>query len=271
MDFFKKIGQVCRLHYEKIILTVALLALGGTVFYLYGAQQAEQKNIDEYLKSVQNKPEKRIKVPDLAPLQATLKASENPASLVFSGPHNLLNPVKWQKKPDGGLIKVVSGEEVGGGAMVALKFTPILLTLSYDKVAGSGYYFFVENQGATNAFFRRKEQRFATLNSQNKIPGSPAAFVLREVKGPPEDPAELVIELTDTLERVSIGKDKPYTRIEGYGVDLKYPPENLTFLAQRVGSTLRFAGDTYTIVAVTKDEVVLSGSNDKRYQVRLAK
>jgi hypothetical protein len=184
----------------------------------------------------------------------------------------LLNPVKWQRKPDGGLIKVVSGKEVGADAMVATRFFPITLTISYDRVAGTGYFFSVENQAATNALLRTKQQRFATLNSQSKIPGSSVAFVLREVKPTPEDPTELVIEFTDTLERASITKDKPFTRIEGYAVDLKYPLENLTFLAQRVGSLpLRFAGDLYTIVAVTKDEAVLSGSNDKRYQVHLAK
>src|ERR1051325_8389630 len=138
MDFLKSIGQVCRLHYEKIILTITLLALGGTVFYLYGAKQAEQRNIEDYLKSVQNKPAKPLKVSDLAPYQATLQTAENPPALVFSGPHNLLNPVKWQRKPDGGLIKVVSGKEVGADAMVATRFIPITLTISYDRVAGTG-------------------------------------------------------------------------------------------------------------------------------------
>ncbi|HEY2953189.1 MAG TPA: hypothetical protein VGK40_11425 [Verrucomicrobiae bacterium] len=271
MDLLKKIGQVCRLHYEKIILTIALLALAGTVLYLYGAKGEEQRNIEKFLQGNERVSVKSVKVTDMAPYQTVLKGAESPSTLVFSGPHNLLNPVKWQRKPDGGLVKVVSGKEVGADAMIATRFIPITLTLNYDKVAGTGYYISVTNEAATNAFFRRKEQRFATLNSQNKIPGSQAVFILREVKGPVEDPAELVVELSDSGERVSLGKDKPYTRIEGYAVDLKYPLENLTFLAQRVGSTLRFAGDVYTVVAVTKEEVVLSGSNDKRYQVRLAK
>lgn len=269
MDFLKKIGQFCRLHHEKILLTVALLALGSTVFYLYVAKGAEEKKIQDFLLGYERMSVKSVKVTDLAPYLTTLKAAENPVPLVFSGLHNLLNPVKWQRKPDGGLVKVVSGREVGADVMIATKFTEITLTLNFDKVAGTGYYISVTNQAATNAVYRRKEQRFATLNSQSKIPGSQAVFILREVKGPAEDPTELVVELSDSQERVSLVKDKPYSRIEAYAVDLKYPLENLAFLAQRIGSTLRLAGDLYTVVAVTKDEAVLSGSNDKRYQVRL--
>jgi hypothetical protein len=269
MDFLKKIGESCRQHYERVLLTVALLALGGTVFYLYRAKEAEQQKIQSIPFNYDTRKVAVVKVADAALYQSALKATENPTALVYSGPHNLLNPVKWQRKADGGLVKVASGKEVGADAMIATKFTEIPLTLNFDKVAGTGYYISVTNQAAANALYRRKEQRFATLNSQNKIPGSTAVFIVREVQGPAEDPTNLVVEISDTGARVSLGKDKPYVRIEGYAVDMKYPLENLTFTAQRVGSTLRFAGDVYTVVAVTKDEAILSGSNDKRYQVKL--
>src|SRR5262245_52444906 len=136
MEFLKKIGQICRQHYEKIILTVALLALGGTVFYLYGAKEDEQKKIQDFLLGYERMSGKPGKVTDMAPYQNALKTAESPAALVYSGPHNLFNPVKWQRKPDGGLVKVVSGKEVGADAMTAVKFSEIKLILTLDKVAG---------------------------------------------------------------------------------------------------------------------------------------
>jgi hypothetical protein len=48
--------------------------------------------------------------------------------------------------------------------------------------------------------------------------------------------------------------------------DLKYPPENKTFPGLRVNSVISFGGDSYTIVDIKADEVVLSAqSNQKRY------
>ncbi len=270
MELFKKIGAACRLHYEKILLTVALLALGGTVFYLYGAKEREQENIRSIPVNYDQRQVAPVKGVALAPYQAALQAAENPPAIVFAGTHNLFNPVKWQRKSDGSFVKIVSGREVGADAMIALRFTPINLTLNLDKSSASGYYISVANEAATNQIYRGKVQRFATLNNPNKIPGSAATFKVVEVKGPVEDPAELAVELSDSGERVTVAKDKPYIRVEGHAVDLKYPLEDRTFLAQRVGAVMRFAGDTYTVVAVSKDEAVLSGSNDKRYQVRLA-
>jgi len=35
MESLRKIGQVCREHYEKLILSFTLLIFAGAVFYLY--------------------------------------------------------------------------------------------------------------------------------------------------------------------------------------------------------------------------------------------
>jgi hypothetical protein len=109
---------------------------------------------------------------------------------------------------------------------------------------------------------RKKKQRFATQNTKNEF------FTLKEVQGPPEDPTELVLELADG-KKVSIGKDKPYTQVEGYEADLKYTIDSKAYNNLRVNSPIRFLGEDYIVVAITQNEVVVSArSNDKKYTVR---
>jgi hypothetical protein len=89
---------------------------------------------------------------------------------------------------------------------------------------------------------------------------------LRQVNGPPDNPTGLVLELTDGGDAVVISRDKPFQRVDGYAVDLKYDLEKKTWSNQRVGSEqLRFGNENYIIVAITKTEVVvLAKSNQKK-------
>jgi tripartite-type tricarboxylate transporter receptor subunit TctC len=94
-------------------------------------------------------------------------------------------------------------------------------------------------------------------------------FVLREVKGPPTEPTELVLELNDTSEVIAVSKDKPFRRVDAYMADMKYDPEKITWTQKRVGAPLRFAGEDYNIVAITQNEVVLSAkSNNKKWPIK---
>src|SRR6185436_16401098 len=89
-------------------------------------------------------------------------------------------------------------------------------------------------------------------------------FILREVKGAAEDPAELVLELKESGERVTISKEKPFMRPEAYQADLRYPLENKTFLKQRVGAQLTFGGEDYKIVTINQNEIIFLLPNDKK-------
>ena len=97
----------------------------------------------------------------------------------------------------------------------------------------------------------------------------PAGGVCKAGQRPPDAPTELVLELTEGGDIVSIAKDKPFKRVDGYTVDLKYPLENRPpWLNQRVGGALKFGGEDYIIVAITKTEVVvLAKSNQKKTPV----
>ena len=265
MDFFKKIADACRLHYEKMLLILVLLGLAGAVLYLNKTKADEEQMLKDYEKEVGKRSTAQVKPVDLSANNSALKLMTNPPPLKFSLPHHLFNPVKWQQRPppDNTLIKLVTGEEVGWAKMTVTKITPLNFIINLEKVVSPGqYYLGITREAAERPVDRKKKQRFATLNAKNEF------FTLKEIVGPTEDPTELVLELPDDATKVSVSKDKPYTRVEGYEADLKYTIDGKTFNNLRVKSTLRFQGEDYIVVAITPTEVVVSArSNDKKYTV----
>jgi hypothetical protein len=171
--------------------------------------------------------------------------------------------------PDGNLIKIEKGTEVGPGAMRIVKVTPLNFAISFVRMAGSSsFQFSILQEGATtNIYFRQQTKRdvYVSTNQQD----STKTFWLREVKGT-ADALQFTLELADG-DRVEIAADKPFSRVEGYKVDLQYPPEpRLSGLTgRRVGDTLRLGDEDYIIVAITPNEVVFSArSNNKKTTIR---
>jgi hypothetical protein len=266
MDQLKKIIQVCKLHYEKIILSVVLLVLALAVFILWSAKNAESEKNQKVVVEVGRRKVTGVAPVDISAFSKVLESAMNPPTLNFGLPHNLFNPVKWQRQPNGDLLKIQTGKEVGPDRMTATKITPLKLIIALDRVASAGsYYFGVTREAAQKPVERRKRQYFAKLNDPTP------AFILKEIKGDLENPTELDLELVENGEKVVVTKDKPYERIDGYEADLLYSIENKPFPNVRVGSSITFAGETYNIVAINPNEVVLSARlNDKKHTVRLA-
>jgi hypothetical protein len=259
MDLLKK-------HYEKIILGGVLLVLTVGAAFLpiqIGGERDDLKAKEEAIVTLPTKPLEPLNFATQQVAVVQLKAA---AGLDLSSTHKVLNPVQWQKTADGRLVKIQTGEETGPKALVVLKSTPLYLNITLDGVnlseATPRYTINVEREAAVDRAKRIKKPYFATLNNKND------AFVLREVKGAPENP-ELVLELAEGGEMISISKEKPFKRVDGYVVDLKYSLENRPpWLGQRVGADLSFGGENYKIVAITKTEVVvLAKSNQKKTPV----
>jgi hypothetical protein len=79
-----------------------------------------------------------------------------------------------------------------------------------------------------------------------------------------------VLELEENQERVEVAKGKPYKRVDDYVAHLKYDLERKDWPKVRKGDKLGFAGDTYKVVDIKADEVVLSAdSSGKRTTVKL--
>lgn len=255
MDFLKK-------HYEKIILggVLAILAVGAALLPAMISGERDDLNEKEKMIVVPPKPLEPLNFSTQQLRLVELKAA---GFLDLASTNKVFNPLLWQQAPDGRRIKVNTGEETGAKALVVTKATPLYLNISLDGVntseATPRYTINVEREAALDRNKRAKKAYFATLNNKND------AFVLREAGGPPDNPV-LKLELTDGGEIIEISKEKPFKRVDGYMVDLKYTLENRPpWVGQRINSTLTFGGETYNIVAITKTEVVvLAKSNQKK-------
>jgi hypothetical protein len=263
MEFLKK-------NYEKLLLGLVLLGLAVAVGFLPFLISSQRRALEELQSSVRPANVKPLTNIDLTIAEAALKRVSTPGLIDFGPPNRLFNPMPWQKAADGRPIPVA---KVGPTALVVTNVTPLYLRLTLDSIntdpSGNATYIIGVEQPGPTGNSKKRVQASCTLNPPTK--NAAKVFSMLEVKGKPEDPSEIVVELVDSKERVSISKAKPFERIEGYMADLRYEPERKKWDFCRVNSTTRpaFNGEEYNIVAITKDEVVLSAkSNGKKWTVK---
>ena len=260
MDFIKK-------NWEKVLLGVVLIGLAVAVAFLPLKIKSEKDGIEATRSDILNPKVKALDPVDLTGSEALLKRSAAPLGLDFATGHRLFNPVLWQKTADGGKIKVQSGKEIGPDALTILKTAPLFTVVSLDNVvtneSGARYAVGLERQAADKPTDRRKRQYFISTDSKAD------AFKLVSVKGPAENPTELILELADSGEKVPVSKAIPYKRTDGYLVELKYPPENRTWPPRRKDDKLTFGGTDYNIVAISETEVVVSAGSGKKTTIRM--
>jgi hypothetical protein len=259
MDFLKK-------HYEKVILGLVLLGLAVAIAFLPIKIASERQKLEDLRTSLTHPKVKPLTNLDLTLQEAALKRVGVPALVDFSSTNKLFNPVPWQKAADGHLIKLEE-RNIGPKAVQIVKITPLYSILTFDSVmtaadGSSKYVVGVQKEASSVVSQRNKKQSYCKPGDKTDT------FTLAEVKGKPDDPSQLDLVLNDTGDRVSISKDKPFRRVDGYMADLKYVPENKTWAARRNGAPLSFNNEEYNIVAITQNEVVLSAkSNQKKWTV----
>lgn len=261
MEFLKK-------HYEKIILGVVLLGLAVAVAVLPFFISSERDKLAEMKSTVLHPKVKPLTNLDLTVSENAMKRLATPAVVDFGPPNRLFNPMPWQKAADGHLI---ARESVGPNRIVVTNITPLYLILTLDSVTpsdtGPKYVIGIEKQAAVSASHRNKRQSLCSTNPPTKND----TFTMLEVKGKPDDPTQIVVELNDSGEKAVITKEQPYRRVDGYTADLHYDPEKKVWTHQRVGGHLAFNGEEYNIVAVTQNEVVLSAKvNGKKWPIKAA-
>ncbi|MGO8838629.1 MAG: hypothetical protein ACLQAH_06460 [Limisphaerales bacterium] len=262
MDFIKK-------HYEKILLSVVLLGLVGALVFLPFLIASDQQKVRDMTGVVLNPKVQPLPPLDLTQQTNAMERVRSPYVLDFSTTNRLFNPLQWQRTSQGTMIPVKSGT-IGPEAVVVTKITPLYLILTLDSIETNSlatnelaarYVISAERQAAAQPGQRVRRQHYASVGDKVDT------FILREVKGTLDDPSQLqlVLQLTDTGERVTLSKDKPFRRVDGYLADLKYDPEGKKWQGQRVDSVLKLAGDDYNIVAIDQGVVVLSArSNQKK-------
>ena len=261
MDFLKK-------HYEKVLLGVVLLGLAVAVAFLPFKIASEKQKLEDMRNQLIHTKVKPLTNLDLALPDTILKRVAAPAMIDLSAPNRLFNPMPWQKAADGHLIKA-DATNIGPNAVTITKMVPLYLKLTLDSVTvletGPRYVIGIQKEAALNPRDRDKTQKYCSVNTKNDT------FTLREVKAAPDNPTNVsvVLELSDTAQRVTLATNQPFHRIDGYTVDLKYAPEGKTWTNRRIGSTLSFNGEDYNIVRITENEVVFSAkSNQKKWTIK---
>lgn len=242
MEFLKK-------HYEKILLSVVLLCLAGTAAWFPIKIGKEKDEAQKYIISLP--PPKELKPMDITTNQAGLQRLQNPPVVVLSGGHNLFNPVTWKQKSDLTLLKII---REGVDALMVTKIQALYFELAYEKPSAAGYWIAVRHLSA-----KSPTRIYAKLNVKQDL------FTIRKINGETNDPTDLVLELPDAGGMVTITKEKPYRKVEAYSADLRYEPDNLTFLNKRVNEVITFGGESYKIIAINENDVrVEAVSTNKR-------
>jgi len=259
--------ELLKKHYEKIILSVVLLGLAVAAALLPIMVSQERSALEELERSIISTPPRALKPIDLSTNEAVLVRLQKPPVLDLAGEHNLFNPVQWQRRVDGTIFPIRSDRDSGPGALKITRIAPLFLKIEFEGPTGS----------AENLQYRFKIVREAARTASHRVPttrsvaavggGKNDIFMLKEMR-PKDNPVEFVIELIEDKQQISFSKEKPYSEVAGFLVDLKYEPEKMVFIGKRVGDSLVFSGDTNKIVAITETNVtVRATSNDKRTTV----
>ncbi len=267
-------------HYEKLILGLAMLALVYAAYFIV-MDDSEEKIEAQVLK--RNKPgdddKKEMPKIDMRDYEVTLARLEKAKPLNLGNPHNLFNPVQWRVARDGTVLKVERGNEIGAGAVRLSETKPLHLKVEYRGTSGAGsnlrYRFAVTRESAQK---KKERLRMTTTAKDENYKDTRDLFTLLKIEGPVgadgkvSDPTAFQLRLAGDTGIITVGKGKPFQRIDGYTASLAYdtPGENKSYVNKRVGDRLFFADDGHNIVAIGESEVVLStASTSKRTTIRL--
>jgi hypothetical protein len=258
--------ELLKKHYEKILLSVVLVGLAVAAVWLVFRVSAVRQSLEEASQTFFGVRVQPLPPLDMSTNRALLGRLKAPDKCPLGDPgHNVFNPVPWIRLPNG---PMAPRGDTGLKALVVTNLTPLYLRIEYLGAQGAGestrYQFMVAREASTNAALWRPMVRTATLGNKNEL------FVIKDVKGPRENPTELLLELNDTKATVSVAKDKPYSEVAGYAADLRYDLESRVFNKKRIGDKISLADSTSTIVAIGSNEVILEDSKTiKRTTLRL--
>jgi len=261
MDFLKK-------NYEKVLLGLVLLGLVAAVTFMLFKIAGDKQKLEDLRNSYvggRSKPltnlDDFLTVPDRA-----LKRVGVVAMIDFTSTNRLFNPIAWVKTPPPD-SRLVPKREVGPKAVIATNITPLYLRLSFESVSLAAdnspkYLVGIEKQNATRVSERNKRTTYVKLGEKLDT------FKLVSVTGPPDNPESVVMESSDTGEKLNLSKEQPYKRIDGYQADLKYPPQGKHWDNQRLDAKININGEDYKIVAINQNEVILSAPKQRKWTIK---
>lgn len=257
MQFLKK-------NYEKILLALIVLAALGVVLFLSILVSNEKQRLQALTNSYLPKHPKSFPPLDLKTYQDLLARAQSRVSLDFSSSNRIFNPVRWQMDVHGKIFRNPAGREID--QLQVTKLSPLYFIVSLESVSATPglathYGIGMTHEAALLSSQRLKKLTYAPLNETTN------GFTVLSAEGQEDDPSSVTVELAEPEQKLTISKDQPYKKVEGYTVDLFYPPENRHFAPnRRVGEAIYFAGESYKIIDIKESEIVLlQQSNQKQW------
>lgn len=252
-------------HYEKIILSVVLLGLAVVAAYLPIEVSNVRTSLTEFTQRVVGVPPKPLDPLNLRTNQVVLDRLQGHQGAPFArSGHNVFNPVRWIKAPDGTPIPEA---ELGIRQLQVARIVPLYTRISFDDIRDSGQTIRYQVREVQETSSKASEQRGVV---RYMTPGDRAdTFRLLEVQGPAEKPAGLVVQLAESKRRVTITQDRPFEEVAGYSADLRHAATNRNYNRQRLDDQLALGGEAYKIVAIESDAVTLENVHTlKRTTIR---
>src|SRR5215472_8959854 len=118
-------------HYEKILLGVVLLGLALAAGFLPILISSQKQKIEETRQTLIPKAPKPLTNLDLTVPTNALKRMAAAPIIDFSTKNKLFNPIPWQKRADGTLVK---STKVGPTAASVTNVMPLYLKITLDAV-----------------------------------------------------------------------------------------------------------------------------------------
>ena len=239
--------QFLKRHYEKIVLCVVLLGLAGAAIWI----KVEIAQVSIGLAAPPSQPRKSAPLApiDLSTDQLALAQITNPPPVVLSGAHNLFNPVTWKRNTNGELMKILKS---GPDALTVTNITPLYTIVAYDHPIGSGGIYVMTYQLQANLSHPgHKTTEFAKQDEKVKS----GLYIIRGIKGAPDDPSELDVEIPATGQTVVVTTNQPYQHADSYIADLRYEPDLKTMPKLHVESAITLDGELYKVIEISSNAV----------------
>ncbi|MEY4691073.1 MAG: hypothetical protein RIT19_1398 [Verrucomicrobiota bacterium] len=261
MEFIKK-------HYEKLVLGVVLLAVAGLAVFLVFAVSQIRTDLETALQQFAGAKQKPLVPENLETNQASLKRVTGRAPTVLAAAdHYTFNPITWARAAGGRLEPTRPRPDTGAAGLSYVAYHDLVLEIAFEQVAGTPdsprYQFSVRRDYEKTVNARRAMVESVAVGSDNKD----QLFRLVEVQGPKDAPTNFICELISTRETFNLSKGKSFRRTQGYSADLRYEADRRDYPQKRVGDSITLSGAVYKIVAIEKDELVVSAPNSVRTTV----
>jgi hypothetical protein len=264
MEFLKK-------HYEKLILSLVLLALAVVAVLLFVQVGSFKESLESQLNTRTTGKHKELAPADLN--TNLLKQLRSTVQVPLGTPRPTFNGPRWRRAANGDAVPDTTRSDQGPAGISALTTMPLYLSVEFAKTVGTTeaprYEFLIGREFEKAVNKRGNLTLSARAGEGVRLPSQKTdLFRLAEVKGAPAEPTELVIQLTEGNERASVIPHKPFRRVMGYSAAFTYGSEKRSFKNVRVDDSLPLSGVTYKVVAITENELVLSAPNKVRTNIK---